>query len=65
MSELSYRQLVDYADVTMGQSPESICAIPKGKGCPFCKALQSLDGAILKVQFSVTHPCVPQKREPF
>lgn len=35
MSELQYKQLADYADVTMGQSPESDLCNTEGKGLPF------------------------------
>jgi type I restriction enzyme S subunit len=47
MSELSYRQLVDYADVTMGQSPESDLCNTEGKGLPF------LQGS---AEFGRSHP---------
>lgn len=35
MSELQHRPLADYADVTMGQSPESDLCNTEGKGLPF------------------------------
>ncbi len=35
MSELQHRPLADYADVTMGQSPESDLCNTQGKGLPF------------------------------
>ncbi len=47
MSELQYKQLVDYADVTMGQSPESGLCNTEGKGLPF------LQGS---AEFGLSHP---------